>query len=482
MASEPLEAALDRQLEAQAIVEERWPCEHEDAQRWIYLHNLHGAECRVAKRLAELVHAPRGLPPIDIERAIAWVEQRRRIRLAPSQREALRRVLDAKVSVITGGPGVGKTTIVASLLEIVRAKRVRVRLAAPTGRAAKRMQEACGLEAMTIHRLLHWNPRIGGFEHGPDNPVPECDLLVLDEASMLDLPLAQRLFCALPTRAHVVIVGDRDQLPSVGPGNVLGDIADAGVVPVARLQEVHRQAQGSAIIACAHAVNRGEMPSFAPPGAGADLEFIEVRSPEQALETITQLVCHDLPRRFGFDPLREIQVLAPMHRGGAGVQALNARLAERLGAGASASVVRAGRRFAVGAKVIQLKNDYEHEVYNGDIGVVSRVDAGEQTLAVEFDGREVPYRFGELDELDLAYAVSIHKSQGSEYPCVVIPLLTQHFMMLRRNLLYTAITRARRHVVLVGQRRAIGIAVRTDDTGRRGSFLAARLRAGAAAS
>jgi exodeoxyribonuclease V alpha subunit len=475
--SEAIEAAVSRLVEAGTVREELMPPGVADPRPWVYLHNLHAAERGVAARLIELADAPRGFPSIKREVAIDWVEKRRGLALAPSQREALRLVLEAKVSVITGGPGVGKTTIVASLLDIVRAKRVRVRLAAPTGRAAKRMQEATGCEAMTVHRLLRWNPRLRDFDHHADNPVPDCDLLVLDEASMLDVVLTHRLLAALPTRAHLVIVGDRDQLPSVGPGSVLGDIAVSGAVPVARLTEVHRQASGSSIIAGAHAVHRGEKPQLRRPGTGSDLEAVEVGTPEEALEAVVALVTRDLPQRLGLDPVRDIQVLAPMHRGGCGVQALNARLAEVLGArGEAPSVVRGGRRYALGAKVIQLKNDYDREVYNGDIGVVTAVHTDDEALEVDVDGRTVRYGFGDLDELDLAYAVSIHKSQGSEYPCVVVPVLTQHYMMLRRNLLYTAITRGRRHVVLVGQDRALGIAARTDDTRERGSFLAARLR------
>ncbi|RME75754.1 MAG: ATP-dependent RecD-like DNA helicase [Planctomycetota bacterium] len=479
LAPEPVERALEAVLERGDLVERQRAVAGGEPQRWIYLPNLEAAERAVAARLVALERAPSGWPSIRIEAAIDWVQQRRRIRLAPSQRRALACVLSEKVSVITGGPGVGKTTVVASLLEIVRAKRIPVRLAAPTGRAAKRMQEATGCEAMTVHRLLKWNPRTRDFEHGREHPIPDCGLLVVDETSMLDIVLTERLLDAVPSAAHLVLVGDPDQLPSVGPGAVLRDIVGSGVVPVARRTEVHRQASGSSIVEAAHAIHRGQMPPWPPLGDPGGFAFVEADTPERALETVVRLVLERLPREFGFDPVRDIQVLAPMHRGGCGVQALNARLAERLGAAAGAaggSVVRGGRRFAAGTKVIQLRNDYDREVYNGDIGVVAWVDAEAKRLEVDFDGRRVPYTFAQLDEVDLAYAVSVHKSQGSEYPCVVLPLLTQHFVMLRRNLLYTAVTRGKRQVVVVGQRRALQRAVgHGGEELRRNSFLGQRL-------
>lgn len=482
--TEGLEQALDRLVAAGAVRQEA----PGSSGPHVYLCHLHAAECGLAERLAALQRAPSALPPIRVPEAIAWVEQRRGVVLAPSQRHALALALGSKVCVVTGGPGVGKTTIVACLLEIVRAKRGRVRLAAPTGRAAKRLQEATGHEAMTVHRLLRWNPRARDFEYGPEHPLPDCDLLVLDETSMVDVLLMHRLLLALPAAAHLVLVGDRDQLPSVGPGSVLADIIASGAVPVARLTEVHRQAAGSAIVAGAHAVNRGELPALRELGAGADLCFVEAGRPELALAAICDLVARVLPGRFGLDPVRDIQVLAPMHRGACGVQAINERLGEVLrpagaagGGVAGRAIVRQGRRFARGTKVIQLRNDYDRDVYNGDIGVVARVDPEQDELEVAFDDRRLRYAGSDLDQLDLAFAVSIHKSQGSEYPCVVVPLLTQHYMMLQRNLLYTAITRGRRLAVLVGQRRAVVIAVRNDRTQRRGSFLDVRLAAAVAA-
>lgn len=475
---EAVDAAVAREIASGALVEERRPAIAVDAEPWLYSRALHAAEAGLAAGLLRLQAAPRGIPPIKVDIAVEWVEKRRGISLAPSQREALKLVLDAKLAVVTGGPGVGKTTIVASLLDIVEAKGVLVRLAAPTGRAAKRLEEATGREAKTIHRLLKWNPRTAEFEHGAGNPL-DADMLVLDECSMVDLPLMQRVVQALRPAAHLVIVGDRDQLPSVGPGNVLSDLVTSRAVPVARLTEIFRQARESRIVTNAHRVNRGEAPELTPiEHEGSDFWFVEAETPAQAVARLKEIVAELLPRRLGVDPLRDVQVLSPMHRGEAGVQALNQELQARLrGPAAGPTATRFGRTFAGGDKVLQLRNNYDKEVYNGDVGIVERVDEGEQELVVRFDDeREVRYAYSELDELELAYAVSIHKSQGSEYPCVVIPLLTQHYVMLQRNLLYTAITRGKRCVVIVGQGRAVGIAVRNDESKRRGSFLAERLR------
>ncbi len=486
LALEPgaVDAAVAREIESGAVIEERRPAGAIDAEPWCYVRGLFDAERALAAALRRLRDGPRGLPPIKTDKAIEWVEARRKLSLGASQREALRAAIESKVCVVTGGPGVGKTTIVASLCDIVEAKGARVRLAAPTGRAAKRLEESTGRAATTIHRLLKWNPRSAEFEHGADNPLPACDLLVLDEASMIDLPLMGRVVAALPPSAHLVVVGDRDQLPSVGPGSVLGDLVASRAVPVARLTEIYRQAATSRIVTEAHRVNAGETPELPPLEEGAgDFHFVRADTPEAALEAVRRLVVEVLPRRFGLDPVRDVQVLAPMHRGEAGVKALNLALQSALapggGAGAAqARVERHGRSFGAGDKVLQLRNNYDKEVYNGDVGIVGTIDFEAQDLEVRYDGgaRAVRYGFGELDELDLGFCVSIHKSQGSEYPCVVVLLLTQHFVMLQRNLLYTAITRGKRRVILVGQPRAVSIAARNGDVRRRFGFLAERLR------
>lgn len=474
---ETCDLAAERLVLMQALVQEMRPAADGEDIPWLWLPPLHTAESVLAKTLAKLLTTPSGFPSIHVEKALEWVESRRDIALAEGQRDALRTALTRKVCVITGGPGVGKTTVLASLLDIVTAKKVRVRLAAPTGRAAKRMESATGREALTIHRLLKWNPRLGDFEHDAENPIEGCDLLVLDEASMIDLPLMHRVVAALPIPAQLVITGDADQLPSVGPGSVLKDLITSGVVPTARLTEVHRQAAGSAIVRAAHEVHAGRLPALPAPGAPSELHFVEADDPEGARDVVTRLVVRDLPRAFGLDPLRDIQVLCPMHKGAAGIASLNRALEGALLREGAPFLSHGERRFAEGAKVIQLRNDYDLEVQNGDVGVVEEARPEDGKLIVRFEetGRRVEYQKKDLDELDLGYAISIHKSQGSEYPCVVLLLLKQHYMMLQRNLLYTAITRAKARVVVVGQRRAVELAVRRAESAARGSALAERL-------
>jgi exodeoxyribonuclease V alpha subunit len=379
--------------------------------------------------------------------------------LSPSQAEAVRLVLASKLAVITGGPGVGKTSTLDTILRILIAKGVRVLLAAPTGRAAKRMTEQTGLEAKTIHRLLEIDPKHGGFSRTEENPL-DCDLLVVDETSMLDVPLMNALTKAVPEHAALLLVGDVDQLPSVGPGQVLADVIASGAVPVARLTEVFRQAAESRIVVNAHRINSGQMPE--PPQAGehADFYLIEIAEPEEGVAKLIEVVTRRIPRRFGLDPVRDVQVLTPMNRGVLGARNLNLELQRVLNPDPPGSVERFGWRFSPGDRVMETQNDYDREVFNGDLGTVARIDDEEGALVVSFDGREVAYPFGELDTLVLAYATTIHKSQGSEYPAVVIPITTQHWTMLARNLLYTGVTRGKRLVVLIGQRKAIGIAVR----------------------
>ncbi len=441
---------------------------------WLYLKPLFLAELGMARAVGQLrigLHPLRGL---DVENALTTVEQRMGIELAPGQRDALRQAGTSKVLVVTGGPGVGKTTIVRGILELFGGRGLRSSLCAPTGRAAKRLTETTGREAKTIHRLLEFEPALGGFRRDRDNRL-DCDLLVVDEASMVDVVLMNQLLRAVPDRACVVLVGDVDQLPSVGPGLVLRDLIASGVVPVARLTEVFRQAGQSWIVRAAHQVNQGEMPEAAPPGGG-DFYFIEVNEPATVVERIVTMVRDRIPARFGLDPFKDIQVLTPRNGTELGAQALNARLQDVLNPKRGApEVSRFETTFRQGDKVLQMQNDYQKEVFNGDIGRIVAVDEAERELAVEFDGRAVPYDFGELDELTLAYALSIHRSQGSEYPAVIVPLHTQHFIMLQRNLLYTGITRGKRLVVLVGSRRALELAVQRQDAAQRCSALRRRL-------
>jgi exodeoxyribonuclease V alpha subunit len=442
-----------------------------------FLAGLYRAERTIAERLMQLANGTLPWPWIDANKALPWVEKKVGLALAESQSAAIRLALMTKVLVMTGGPGVGKTTIVKAILGILAAKGTRLLLCAPTGRAAKRMTEATGFEAKTIHRLLEVDPRNGSFKRGEDNPL-DCDLLVVDEASMVDVLLMQALIKAIPDTAAVLIVGDIDQLPSVGPGQVLADIIASGAVPVMRLTEVFRQAAQSRIITSAHRINQGSMPDLTPPGTESDFYLVRADDPETAVARIIELVKTRMPKRFGLDAIRDIQVLCPMNRGGVGARSLNIELQKALNPAGDCKVERFGWTFAPGDKVMQVENDYDKEVYNGDIGRILDVDLSAGEMAVGFDDRSITYGFGELDMLVPAYAATIHKSQGSEYPAVIIPVLTQHYAMLQRNLLYTGVTRGKRLVVLVGQKRAIAIAVRNVSGRRRWSKLAEWLHPG----
>lgn len=436
----------------------------------IFLGGLYRAEKVIAERMTRLVNGTLPWPFIDPEKALPWIEQKTGLSMAESQIAAIRLSLLSKVLVITGGPGVGKTTIVNSILRILAAKGTKLLLCAPTGRAAKRMTEATGFEAKTIHRLLEVDPKGGGFKCNADNPL-ECDLLVIDETSMVDIMLMQALMKAVPDAAALLMVGDIDQLPSVGPGQVLADVISSEAVPVVRLTEVFRQAAQSRIISSAHRINQGSLPDLSKPDGDSDFYFVPADDPEAAVPRIIELVRTRIPIRFGLDPIRDIQVLCPMNRGGVGARSLNIELQKALNPAGERKVERFGWIFAPGDKVMQIENDYDKEVYNGDIGYVADVDPDAGELVASFDRRAVTYGFGELDTLVPAYAATIHKSQGSEYPAVVIPVLTQHYAMLQRNLLYTGVTRGKRLVVLVGQKKAVAIAVKNVSGRRRWSKL-----------
>jgi exodeoxyribonuclease V alpha subunit len=448
-----------------------------ELEPWLYLNRLHRAEVGVASVLRRLGEGAHPLPRINLDIALVWVENRMGLQLADTQRDAIRQAATRKVLVITGGPGVGKTTIVRGILDIFTAKGMRCALAAPTGRAAKRLAETTRTEAKTIHRLLEFDPGRGQFSRGPDEPL-EHDLIIVDEMSMVDIVLMHQFLRAVPPTASLVLVGDADQLPSVGPGNVLRDIIASGAVPVVRLSEIFRQAGQSWIVRAAHQVNRGELPTSAPPGQG-DFYFVEASSTEAVLDRMIAMIRDRIPARFGLDPLRDVQVLTPMNRSDLGVRALNDRLQEIFNPRAGGPEAKQGGwTFRVGDKVIQTVNDYQKEVYNGDIGRVAAIDPEDQEVTANFDGRSVVYDFGELDELALAYALTIHKSQGSEYPAVVVPLQMAHYLLLQRNLLYTAITRGKKLVVLVGSKKALAVAVQRQDTSHRCSALEWRLQTG----
>ncbi len=470
--AEIVTAALQRTLAAEELVRE--PVDGVDL---IFLPHLRRAEEQVAARLLAL-RGPALFPAIDVGKALVWAEQKTGKQLAPSQREAFQLALSHRALVITGGPGVGKTTLVNSILLVLRAKGVRCVLCAPTGRAARRLTESTGLEAKTIHRLLEMDPASGRFTRNEARPL-EGDLFVVDEMSMVDVILMSHLLRALPPGGSLLLVGDIDQLPSVGPGLVLQDIIESNVLPVVRLTEVFRQASGSRIVASAHLINAGRLPELPARGDESDFYFVEREEPEAIAAVLVEMVKSRIPARFGLDPIRDIQVLCPMHRGSLGIRELNIRLQQELNPVRETEMVvdKFGWQFRPRDKVIQTENNYDKDVFNGDIGQVLRIEPEEREVIVRYDQREVAYDFGELDEVSLAYAISIHKSQGSEFPAVVIPLARQHFLLLQRNLIYTGVTRGKTLVVLVGQRSALSLAVRNHRAQLRHSGLRARLRA-----
>ena len=463
--------AFERHLKDERIISEKI-----EGEEMIFMPLLRDAEERIARQLRRLSEAKEPEPPIDGEKAIPWVEEKTGHKLSPSQHEALKIALRSRAVVITGGPGVGKTTLVQSLLKILTAKKLKCILAAPTGRAAQRMAEATGLEASTLHRLLEFQPARGGFQRNASNPL-EGDVVVIDEVSMVDVPLMSRLLDALPKRARLILVGDADQLPSVGPGLVLGDIIRSGMIPVVHLKEIFRQAGDSRIISGAHSINRGEIPDIIEAPKDSDFIFIEREDPEECAATLVSMVRDRLPKHLGVDPIEGIQILSPMHRGSLGIKELNMRLQAALNPKTEyrEECQVYGNLFRVGDKVIQTSNNYDKEVFNGDIGRIRSMDREEKQLLVRFGAREVIYEFNELDELELAYAITIHKSQGSEFPVVVIPLAMQQYLLLQRNLLYTGVTRGKRMVVLVGQKKALGMAVRNESTRHRHGGLLHRL-------
>ncbi len=441
----------------------------------IFPVSLYCSEVTAAEHLTRI---STGYPPwgkIDIIKAIPWVEEKSGLQLSDSQKKAIEVALKYKLSIITGGPGVGKTTIVKSLLRVLQAKRMSVALCAPTGRAAKRLTESTGLSAKTIHRLLAFDPTSFSFNHHQENPLP-IDVLIVDESSMIDTVLLYHLLKAIPNHAALIFIGDIDQLPSVGSGAVLMDMIRSGMIPTARLTEIFRQAAHSRIIVNAHRINKGEMPL---PNESSESDFytIYADTPKEIHDQLIELVAVRLPQYTGFHPVNDIQVLSPMNRGGLGSGSLNQALQKRLNGHSEPKITRFGLTLAPGDKVIQTVNNYDKEVFNGDIGFVTHIDLTENQVKVAFDQRVIDYDLNELDEMSLAYAISIHKSQGSEFPVVVMPLSTQHYMLLARNLLYTGVTRGKQLVVLIGEKKAIGMAVRNNRENKRLTKLADRLKA-----
>ncbi|NTU44430.1 MAG: ATP-dependent RecD-like DNA helicase [Chlorobiaceae bacterium] len=433
-------------------------------ERSFYLEALFRAESRVADSIHRILKGKLPWGTLEPLKSILAAEEHSGIELSDSQRSAVALALTSKLIVITGGPGVGKTTIINTILSILGSGALKFVLCAPTGRAAKRLSEATGREARTIHRILEFDPHAGDFKRTFGNPL-QADVVIVDEASMIDVVLMSKLLAAIPDHAALMLAGDVDQLPPVGPGFVLSDMISCGALPVVRLTEIFRQAQSSMIIVNAHRINRGEpvLPTFR---AGAsvvaelsDFYVVPALSTEDINRRLLQVIIERIPLRFNLDPMKDIQVLTPMNRGSLGTKALNTLLQEALNPHPSGKIVRFGTTYAAGDKVIQMVNNYDKEVFNGDIGVVYTVNEEDDSLCVRYDGRDVPYEFGELDEIALAYAITIHKSQGSEYPAVVIPLSMQHFSLLERNLIYTAVTRARKLVMIIGEPRALAMAI-----------------------
>jgi exodeoxyribonuclease V alpha subunit len=446
-----------------------------DSSECVYPAMLHSCEQQIAKRLCELQKAAPARQHKNITSLLRAVERTLSFKLSKQQAQAVLRVFETRVQVITGGPGTGKTTIVQAVLQLALHEHLSVMLAAPTGRAAKRMTEATGHEAKTLHRLLKYDFQSGTFEHHAGNPL-DCSMLIVDEASMIDTYLMYQLLCALKPGCALVLVGDVHQLPSVGPGNILADIINSSVVPVAELTEIFRQAQQSRIVMNAHRINNGcGLLAAEDTDKLTDFYFIEKDDPDDALKMIIEVTSRRIPARFKLNPVHDVQIITPMHKGLVGTENLNRELQQILNPG-YVILERGNRCFRAGDKVMQVKNNYDLDVFNGDIGSIMSASSEKKTAVVMFDDRAVSYTFNDLDDLVPAYAISVHKSQGSEFPAVVMPLLTQHYIMLQRNLLYTAITRGKRLVVIVGSRKALALAIANDRPRLRYTGLCERLR------
>ncbi len=443
----------------------------EDRER-VYPAIMAAMENSTTRYLRDLICSPRFLPEIKVDAAIEWIERRTGMTLSDAQRKAIAAVTDHKVFIVTGGPGTGKTTLLRSLIEILEGKKLRSLLCAPTGRAAKRLSEATGREAKTIHRLLEYSPSEGGFQRGLSRPL-EAEVVVVDEVSMVDISLMRYLLAALHSQTTLLLVGDADQLPSVGPGNVLGDLINSGKIPVVELRTVFRQASASSIVTNAHRVNQGLLPDSPKESpALADFYLIEKDDSEECVRLIKEMVSRRIPDRFGLNPVQDVQILSPMHKGSLGTENLNRELREILN---PKGIPLRGDRFRVGDRVMQTRNNYDKEVFNGDVGRIVDFNAEDEEALVEYESRIVPYHVSEMDEMILAYAVTIHKAQGSEYPAVIVPMSTQHYVLLRRNLLYTAMTRGKQLVIIIGSSKALQMAVENRIVEPRFTHLAAKI-------
>lgn len=462
---EILGEALEKELAAEKVVAEG------ETPRRIYQRGLWWCEKICARRIKAMLATPLAYRGVDSGRAVEWWQTKAGFTLAPQQRIALEKSLSNKFSIITGGPGVGKTTIIKALADIYSARKLKIFLAAPTGRAAKRMSESVGRDAQTIHRLLKWNPVTNKFSFDADSPL-DGDVFIFDETSMIDVRLAADLLSAIPNGASVVWVGDTDQLPSVGPGSVLGDMIKSGIIAFTRLDKIFRQDSTGLIVINAHHINAGE--PLETRSGDCDFYFMRCMDPEMCVKRAIEFMKDRIPRKFGMDPLQDVQVLVPMRRNTLGTEHLNIELQNALNPRGDA-IIRGGTTFRVGDRVMQLRNNYDKDVFNGDIGFVLAIDPADRSMIVTFDGRPVKYDSGDLDELVLAYAMTIHKSQGSEYPAAIVIVHTQHYVMLQRNLLYTAVTRGKKLVLLIGVPHAVSRAIETNTVRERRTGLAERL-------
>ncbi|APS58844.1 ATP-dependent DNA helicase [Piscirickettsia salmonis] len=467
---ELIRTAVEAELQDNRIIREMiddMPC--------IYLDKLYHAENSVAQQITRLIQGEQAKwSTINIDDTIQRIQQQVKIQLSPSQHKAVVNSLHNKVSIITGGPGVGKTTVVNTIIKVIHSTTAKVTLCAPTGRAAKRLSESTSLEAKTIHRLLEFNPSSYSFKYNRDKPL-DTDFLVCDEASMIDVSLMNSLLKAIPSHASVLIVGDIDQLPSVGSGAVLSDMIESGVISTARLTDIFRQVKTSRIIVNAHRINEGKAPFESIKGEKSDFFTIHAHNAEDVYNKLIKVVTKRLPQAFNLNPIDDIQILTPMNRAGLGAKSLNLELQKALNGHSENKITKYGNTFAVGDKIIQTVNNYDKDVFNGDLGRIKHIDHDESEVKIDFDNRSVIYDFNELDEIDLAYATTIHKSQGSEYPAVVIPLAMQHYTMLQCNLLYTGVTRGKQLVVLVGEKKAIFLAAKNKKTAKRITNLKMRL-------
>ncbi len=464
-----IKQAINEEIDAEKLIPDVI-----DKKDCLYVNWLYYAEVGVAKNIVRLMENEPSWGKIDVDKALEWSEKATGLKLSPSQNEAVKSAIQSKFICVTGGPGVGKTTVVNSIIQIIKQKKAAVTLCAPTGRAAKRLSESTGLEAKTIHRLLEFSPQTGGFVKNDENQI-ETDLLVIDEASMVDTILMNSLLKSLPDRAGVLVVGDIDQLPSVGAGAVLSDIIASGKIHTARLTEIFRQAASSQIIVNAHRINEGKAPFKSEKGKPTDFYVIHCQDAEDIHDKLTKVIADRIPNVFKMNPITDVQVLTPMNRGGLGVKSLNIELQKLLNPSPMASITKFGWTFGIGDKVVQSVNNYDKEVFNGDLGLIKTVDHVELEITVDFDDKIVTYDFNELDEVDLAYATSIHKSQGSEYPVVIMPLSMQHYMLLQRNLIYTGVTRGKKLVIMIGEPKAIQMGVSNFKQSKRLTKLSERI-------